>query len=153
MTERDIVVKPLPFVRVAQRSAVATTQPEVGPLVGPLFEQVAVALLAAGERVGQAVAYYATTGNGIECHAGFEFAGPRADGFEIGELPAEAEAVALLHLGSMATIADSWGAVFEWIASSGFEPAGPCREVYLESETDDQESWVTELQQPFVRPS
>jgi effector-binding domain-containing protein len=153
MTEREFVVRPLPVIRLAERSATAATQPEVGPLVGPLFDQVADALTAAGQQPGLGVAYYVTTGSGIECHAGFEFAGPGADGFEIAELPAEAEAVALVHFGSMATIGDSWGAVFEWIDQSGYTASGPCREIYTESATDDQDSWVTELQQPVVRRS
>ena len=154
MTEREFVVKPLPAMRLAERSATAATQPEVGPLVGPLFDQVADALLAARQELGLGVAYYETTeGGAIVCHAGFEYAGAGGDAFEIGELPAEAEAVALVHLGSMATIDDSWGAVFEWIGQAGNQASGPCREVYLESATDDQDTWVTELQQPFLRRS
>jgi effector-binding domain-containing protein len=53
----------------------------------------------------------------------------------------------------MATISDSWGAVFEWIDNSGYVASGPCREVYLESESQNQDTWVTELQQPFLRRS
>jgi predicted transcriptional regulator YdeE len=153
MTEREFVVKSLPVLRLAERSATAATQPEVGGLVGPLFDQVADALMAAGEQLGLGIAYYVTTEDGIECHAGFEFAGPEADGFEIGELPAQAEAVSLVHLGSMATISDSWGAVFEWIDNSGYVASGACREIYLESASENQDSWVTELQQPFLRRS
>jgi effector-binding domain-containing protein len=153
MTEREFVVKSLPAVRLAERSATAATQPQVGALVGPLFDQVADALVAAGQPLGLGLAYYVTLGEEIECHAGFEYAGAAADGFDIAELPAQAEAVALTHFGSMATISDSWGAVFEWIDNSGFVASGPCREVYLESESENQDSWVTELQQPFLRRS
>jgi len=153
MTEREFVVKSLPSVRLAERSATAATQPQVGELVGPLFDQVADALMAAGEQLGLGVAYYVTIGEEIECHAGFEYAGAPADGFDIAELPAEAEAVALTHFGSMATISDSWGAVFGWIDNSGYVASGPCREIYLESASENQDSWVTELQQPFLRRS
>ncbi|HSK33258.1 MAG TPA: hypothetical protein VK903_07210 [Propionicimonas sp.] len=38
MTEREFVVKPLPAIRLAARCATAATQPEAGPLVGPLQE-------------------------------------------------------------------------------------------------------------------
>jgi effector-binding domain-containing protein len=153
MTEREFVVKSLPAIRLAERSATAATQPEIGPLVGPLFDEVADALMAAGAQLGLGVAYYVGTGNATECHAGFEYSGDRADGFDIGELPEEAEAVALVHLGSMEGITDSWGAVFGWLGESGFTPSGPCREVYLEAPMGDQDAWVTELQQPFVRRS
>lgn len=153
MTEREFVVKSLPAIRLAERHAVAATQPEVGPLVGPLFDEVADALMASGAQLGLGVAYYVTNDDAIDCHAGFEYAGEPADGFDIGELLAETEAVALVHLGSMAGIDDSWGAVFGWLGESGLIPSGPCREVYLESPMDDQDSWVTELQQPFLRRS
>jgi effector-binding domain-containing protein len=153
MTEREFVVKSLPAIRIAECAAVAATQPEVGPLVGPLFDEVADALMAAGKPLGLSIAYYVTTDAAIECHAGFEYAGAKADGFDIGELPEEPEAVALTHFGSMAGIGDSWGAVFGWLGESGLIPSGPCREVYLDSPMGDQDSWVTELQQPFVRRS
>ncbi len=153
MTEREFVVKSLPTVRLAERSATAATQPQVGAIVGPLFDQVADALMAAGEQLGLGVAYYVTVGEEIECHAGFEYAGAAADGFDIAELPAVAEAVALTHFGSMSTISDSWGAVFEWIDNSGYVASGACREVYLDSASENQDTWVTELQQPFLRRS
>lgn len=153
MTQREFVVKPLPAIRMAERRAAAATQPEVGPLVGPLFDDVADALMAAGQQPALGVAYYVTTDDAIECHAGFEYAGEAGDGFEIGALPVEAEAVALVHLGSMAGISDSWMALFGWLQESGLTPTGPCRELYLVSPRGDQDSWVTELQQPFVRRS
>jgi effector-binding domain-containing protein len=153
MTEREFVVKSLPAMRLAERSAAAATQPEIGPLVGPLFDEVADALMAADKPLGLSVAYYVSSDAAIECHAGFEYAGEKADGFDIGELPEEAEAVSLMHHGSMAGIGDSWGAVFGWLGEAGLIPSGPCREVYLVSPMGDQDSWVTELQQPFLRRS
>jgi hypothetical protein len=153
MTEREFVVKPLRSVRLAERSGTVATQPEVGPLVGPLFDAVAYALSAAGQELGVAVAYYDMTDAGVECHAGFEYDGEQAEGFDIGQLPPVPEALTLVHLGSMAGISDSWMAVYDWLGTSGFTPSGPGREVYLESSSPDQDTWVTELQQPFVRPT
>jgi len=153
MTQREFVVKSLPAIRLAERAAVAATQQEIGPLVGPLFDEVADALSADGTQPGLGIAYYVSTGDAVVCHAGFEYAGQKADGFDIGGLPEETEAVTLVHRGSMAGIGDSWGAVFGWLGESGLIPSGPCREVYTESPSGDQDSWVTELQQPFIRRS
>lgn len=153
MSEREFVVKALPAIRLAQRSTTVATQDDVGAQVGPMFDGVANALVAAGGQLGLAVGYYATTDDGLECHAGFPYAGPAAEGFEIGELPVVSDAVTLVHLGSMATIAESWQAIGGWLGDNGAEPSGACRELYLETPMGDQDSWVTELQQPFVRPS
>lgn len=151
MSNRDFVVKALPAQRLAELSATVSGQEEISAAVGPLFDRVVRALLASGAQPGTGVGYYLTTDDGMDCHAGFRYAGEPADGFVIGELPAVAEAVTLVHLGSMATIGASWQAVGGWLDENGAEPAGPCREIYLETPMDDPDAWVTELQQPFVR--
>ncbi|HEY3411123.1 MAG TPA: hypothetical protein VGK53_23400 [Propionicimonas sp.] len=43
----------------------------------------------------------------------------KADGFDIGKPPEAAEAVSLVHHGSMAGIGDSRGAVFDGLGESG----------------------------------
>ena len=103
--------------------------------------------------MGVAVGYYLTAEDGLECHAGFAYDGAAVDGVEIGELPAVEEAVTLVHLGSMATIGESWQAIGGWLGDNGAEPSAACREIYLETPMDSQDGWVTELQQPFVRRS
>jgi DNA-binding transcriptional MerR regulator len=151
MSEREFVVKSLPAIRMAERTATAANQEEISAYVGPLFDQVADALMAAGAHLGSAVGYYLTTEDGLECHAGFAYDGAAAEGFEIGDLPGVDDAVTLVHLGSMATIGESWQAIGGWLGDNGAEPSGACREIYLETPMDDQDRWVTELQQPFVR--
>ncbi len=57
-----------------------------------------------------------------------------------------------MHLGSMERIGASWQAIGRWLEANGADPAGACRELYLEAPMgSNQDDWVTELQQPFVR--
>ncbi len=151
MSEREFVVKSLPAMRVAERSFTAATQEEIGQRIGQLFGEVAAAIDAAGGEPRVGISYYVVTADGMDCHAGFGYAGEPADGFLIGELPAVTEAVTLVHLGSMATIGGSWQAMASWLEANDADPSDPCREIYLETPMDDPDAWVTELQQPFVR--
>lgn len=149
--DHELLVKPVPAVRLAELSGTVAGQDAVSDLVGPLFSRVYDALVAAGSQPGLAVGYYVTTEDGLECHAGFTFAGEPADGLQMAELPAIGEAVTLVHLGSMERIGESWQAIGRWLEENDAEPSGACREVYLETPADDQDAWVTELQQPFSR--
>ncbi len=153
MSEREFVVKALPAMRVAERSFTATTQEEIGARIGRLFGEVEAAIRAAGGEPGIGLSYYVVTADGMECHAGFGYTGVAGDGFEITELPSVPEAVSQVHLGSMATIGGSWQAFGAWLEEHGAEPSGASREVYLETPEGNQDSWVTELQLPFVRHS
>lgn len=153
MSEREFVVKALPGMRVAERSFTAATQPEIGQRIGPLFGEVEAAIRAAGGQPGVGLSYYVVTPDGMECHAGFSYAGAPGDGFEVTELPAVPEAVSQVHLGSMATIGGSWQAFGTWLEEHGAEPSGASRELYLETPEGQEDAWVTELQLPFVRHS
>jgi len=153
-------LKPLPAHRVALASAVVPGfgPDNIGPVIGPLFDQLYRALMVTGTRPGSAVATYEAIdsgeGAGARVNAGFVVgedvaAGP---GFSVTDLPQVDVAVTTVHHGSMATIGESWEALFGWITDNGYEPAGVCRELYLVSQPHPQEDWVTELQQPVVRP-
>ncbi len=150
MSEREFVVKSLPAMRVAERSFTAATQEQIGQ-IGPLFGEVVAAIHAAGGEPGVGIGYYVVTADGMDCHAGFGYAGEPAAGFEVTELPAVPEAVSQVHLGSMATIGGSWQAFGAWLEEHGAEPSGASREIYLETPEGDEDAWVTELQLPFVR--
>ncbi|WP_433122343.1 MerR family transcriptional regulator [Arthrobacter koreensis] len=151
MTQIEIIEKPLPAVRLAARRAVVSEQPEVPRVVGPLFDAVGALLAPSGTPGGVPVAEYDMGEDGLRITAGFAHTGPVPDGAEAVELPAVPTAVCGVHLGSMEHIAESWQAVHAEILARGFTPSGPCREVYLRSESADQADWVTELQQPVAR--
>ena len=151
MSRIEIIEKPLPALRLAARSAVVAEQPEVPGVVGPLFDSVAAILVPAGVPGGVPVAEYDMGEDGLRITAGFAHSGPVPDGAEAVDLPAVPAAVCGVHLGSMEHIGESWQAVHAEIIARGFTLSGPCREVYLRSESTDQADWVTELQQPVAR--
>lgn len=151
MTDSEIIEKPLPALRLAALTVRVATQPEVVGQVGPLFDRVADALTAVGASLSTPVAVYEMDEHGVRITAGYVSDDPAPDGLTIVELPAAASAVSLTHLGVMATIGLSWSAVFEAITERGARAEGPCREVYLRAESEDQVDWITELQQPIAR--
>lgn len=153
-------LKPLPAVRVAQANAVAQGfGPEnITPIIGPLFGRLAGALDDAGVSFGPtSLAYYealdSESGEEVRAYAAFPVTDQvtPAEGFDIAEVPAAELAATTVHYGSMATIGESWEALHAWIEENGYELAGVCRELYVISEPEGQENWVTELQQPVLR--
>lgn len=151
MSDMQITEKPLPYVRLAALTETVASQPEVAAVVGPLFDQVADVLLAAGTTPGLPVAEYDMNKHGVRITVGFVYDGPAVDGIVVVELPAIDDAFTATHLGTMETIDDSWDAVNQAIIAQGATAQGACREVYLQSESEDQADWITELQQPVTR--
>ena len=154
-------LKPLPAQHVAQASAVAPGfGPEnISPVIGPLFDRLYRDLRAAGVRPGpHSIAMYEAiesgAGEGARAYAAFPVGADVAagTGFTITDVPAAELAATTIHYGSMATIGDSWQALHAWIEDNGYELAGVCRELYVVSEPEPQENWVTELQQPVIHP-
>lgn len=151
MSPIEIIEKPLPDVRLAARRGAVGSQPEVAGFVGPAFD--AVASIIGDERgsLETPIAQYDNGEDSVSIVAGYAYAGPARDGFEIVELPAVDAAVCGIHLGPMTGIAGSWQAIHTEIVARGFVPSGPCRELYVRAVSDDQSDWVTELQQPVAR--
>ena len=153
-------LKPLPAQHVALISAVAPGfGPEnISPVIGPLFGQLANDLTTAGIQPGpQSLAMYEAIasgdGEGARVYAAFPVGTETVagEGFSIAEIPGTNLAATTAHYGSMATIGESWEALHAWIEENGYEMAGVCRELYIVSEPEPQENWVTELQQPVIR--
>ncbi|MFJ5547886.1 MerR family transcriptional regulator [Streptomyces sp. NPDC093225] len=181
MSTHDVVVKRIPAVRVARLSAVAEGfEPEaVGPVVGPLFDELCRRLAQAGiEPTGPAVALYEdhppASGSGRAAAAGPDDAdGPgcgavlvhaalpvpasataaaaAAGGFEIVELPAVEAAATIVHRGSMDDVLPTAQTLAAWIDANGHRSRGYARELYLEC-PEDRGGWVTELQEPVEGP-
>ncbi|WP_309064961.1 GyrI-like domain-containing protein [Microbacterium sp.] len=151
MSRIEIVEKPLPAVRLAARTAIAAEQAEMSTIVGPAFDAVADALNSVNASLARPIAQYSSAEDGMQVTVGYEYSGPAIDGVEIIELPAVGTAVCGVHLGAMDGIQNSWMALHEEIIARGFLPSGPCRELYVRAESDDQADWVTELQQPVTR--
>lgn len=149
MSSAEFIEKSLPAVRLAARSIIVPPE-EVGLHVEPLFDSVESALPDECGLRETPIAQYRLDDDGMHITAGFAYSGAPIDGVEMIDLPAEQSAVCGIHLGPMARIAETWSALHAEMLARGFVPSGPCRELYVRAESDDQSDWVTELQQPVV---
>lgn len=154
MPASDVQVKGVPAIRVAELTALAPDfEPEyIGPVVGPLFHELATRIDGAGlVCTGAAVAYYDQTPDGIMVHAAFPVtAEPGGYEFAVLDLPGIEQAATIVHHGPMHAVLPTGQALARWIDENGYRPLGLLREVYLHVAEDPQE-WVTELQTPIAR--
>ncbi|MEU5978844.1 MerR family transcriptional regulator [Streptomyces sp. NPDC047315] len=155
----EVVVKPVPAVRVAELTATAASYgPEhVGPVIQPLYDELFGRLAAAGvSPAGPGIAYYESApdgGGAVVVHAAVRVTqeslpGP-GSGVELVVLPALRRAATIVHRGSMDGIVPTSQALARWIDAYGHRSAGYAREVTLECPADP-DGWVTELQEPLV---
>ncbi len=158
MPTDDIVVKPVPAVRVARLTATAASyEPEdIGPVIQPLYPE----LIARMERAGVGFAgpgiatYEPTEGDQVLVHAGVTVAVEPSDRFEfeVVDLPALAEAATVVHRGPMDDVDATYQAVATWIEAHGYKQNGFAREVYLQYGEGDPADWITELQLEITKP-
>jgi DNA-binding transcriptional MerR regulator len=153
MSTIEMITKDLRAVRLAARTTTVAEQPQVGAVVGPLFDAVADVLTDAhGPGLLEVpIAQYDMGEDGVSIVCGFEYDGEPLPGIEIVELPAEPLAACAIHLGPMNGISRSWMALMAEATERGLTPSGPGRELYVRAEREDQADWVTELQQPVTR--
>ncbi|MFE7226575.1 MerR family transcriptional regulator [Nocardioides sp. NPDC057577] len=140
--------KPLAALTLTQLTDHVDEGADVGQRVGPLFGRVYDTFEAAGiEPSGPAIGWYDAVGDGMTFGAGADLGGKAVDGLEVGTLRAYDRAVTAIYRGPMTGIGEAWQELSRHVSDAGLEFAGPCREIYLEM-PEDQEGWVTELQQP-----
>lgn len=154
MPTNDVVLKQVPSIRVAELTGVIPDFASIGPVIGPLYEELNRRLDAAGIAPGDTgVSYYEDTPDGgILVHAGIQVsAAPRDDdGLRVLDLPPVELAATIVHRGSPDTLLTSVQALAHWIEANGYRSAGYPREVSLEC-PPNRDEWVTELQEPVVR--
>ncbi|KGN38698.1 MerR family transcriptional regulator [Knoellia subterranea KCTC 19937] len=152
MSDLQFTTKPLPELTLAQRAAAVTDRADIGPVIGPMFG----ALLADAGRAGldteqPTVAWYDGDEDEIRFAAGMPLRENESiPGYDVETLPTVERAVTVVHRGSMETIGDTWQALMQYIGAAGLSPSGRCREVYISTPLDDEDAWVTELQQPVA---
>ncbi len=142
----DYVVKPIPAIRLAAVTDTMSAS-DMGKKIGPMFDRAASVLSEAKASLSTPIATYAETESGTDVVVGYTYDGAPLPGLEIVEMPST-KAVCGVHLGPMDRIQESWQAMHRWLVENNYEYAGPCRELYVTSDSDDQHDWVTELQQP-----
>ncbi|WP_329320987.1 MerR family transcriptional regulator [Streptomyces sp. NBC_01262] len=156
MPTNDVVIKSVPTVRVAELTAIAASfEPEdIGPVIGPLYDELFRRLGSAGiTPTGPGVAYYedAPEGGGrISVHAAVQVSAPLQDGaFRILDLPSMDQAATIVHRGSMDTVLPTAQTLARWTDANGYRSTGYPREINLEC-PENRDDWVTELQAPVI---
>ncbi|MEV5009314.1 MerR family transcriptional regulator [Streptomyces sp. NPDC055692] len=156
MPTNDVVIKSVPAVRVAELVATAASfEPEdIGPVIGPLYDELFQLLDAAGiTPTGPGVAYYedAPAGDGrISVHAAVQVSAPLQDStFKVLDLPPLDKAATIVHRGLMDTVLPTAQILARWIDGNGYQSAGYPREINLEC-PENRDDWVTELQAPVT---
>jgi DNA-binding transcriptional MerR regulator len=152
-----IVVKRVAAVRVAELTGVAAGyEPQfITPVIQPLYRELPRVLCEVGVTItGPGVAYYEDSCDdvgSIEVHAALPIAGELGDreGFSVVDLSEIPTAATLIHHGSMDEVLPSIQALARWIDAHGYQSLGYPREVTLNF-SDDQDDWVTELQEPIT---
>ncbi|MFB7630750.1 MerR family transcriptional regulator [Streptomyces sp. NPDC056149] len=179
MSVDDVVLKRTEPVLLAELSGTAVSYgPEdIGPVIAPLYAELGRRLDAAGvSAAGPGLAYYEDApegaGDAVVVHAGCvvtreELAraarergddpgagvfptGRTGTGFDVVTLPGLDLAATVVHRGPMSRIMPTAQHLARWIDGNGYRSAGYARELYLEC-PEDQEEWVTEIQEPVVR--
>src|SRR5689334_1965813 len=156
MPTEDVQIKPVPAVRLAQLSGLATDfEPSsIGPVVSPLYQQLFERLEKAGVTpTGPGVAWYEEDPSGIRVHAGVpvDLEPDPAHDFEVFDLPALEQAATILHHGPMDDVLGTVQKLAHWVEAHGYRFNGYMRELYLNYGMGDEATWVTELQEPVVR--
>ena len=144
----EIIQKPLPALRLTAKTTRVSGRHEIAEFVGPAFDSIAEEIGCVKGALETPVVEYDMQDDGIAVTVGYAYDLGADSPFETVDLPAVETAVCGVHLGDMTGIASSWQTIHEEIIARGFVPSGPCRELYVRAESDDQADWVTELQQP-----
>lgn len=122
---------------------------ETPSVVGPSFDAVAEIIGGVSGALETPIAVYAAEQDRIKATIGYVYGGDPREGIELVRLPAAGQAFATVHLGEIHGIRASWQALHEEIIARGYEPTGPCRELYLRTdESGRTHEFVVELQQP-----
>ncbi|WP_406383172.1 GyrI-like domain-containing protein [Streptomyces sp. NBC_01618] len=129
----------------------------ITPLIGPLYDR----LFPLPDTVdvspsGPGIAHYEDApegGGAVVVHAGVTVSapvGPLGDtGITVVELP-PFEAATMMHRGSTDGVLPTAQTLARWIDANGYRSTGYAREISLEC-PEDQDEWVTELQEPIIR--
>jgi DNA-binding transcriptional MerR regulator len=156
MPADEVQVKRIPAVRVAELTGTAAgfEPASIGPVIGPLYDELRCLLERAGiVPVGPPVAYYEDSpdGDGVLVHAAMPVKTDPEGGhaFSIVDLPEIEQAATIVHHGSMDIVVPTIQAMARWIEANGYRSAGFNRELYLEYGAD-RDAWVTELQEPII---
>jgi DNA-binding transcriptional MerR regulator len=157
MPSDDVVLRTVPAVRVAELTATAASfgPEDIGPVIGPLYDELFRRLEAAGiPPTGPGIASYedAPEGEGrITVHAAVQVSAPLQNGaLRVLDLPPIDLVATVVHRGSMDSVLPTAQTLARWIDATGLRPTGHPREINLEC-PENRDDWVTELQAQVIR--
>ncbi|MFC4588810.1 MerR family transcriptional regulator [Sphaerisporangium corydalis] len=156
MDTEDVVLKGVAPARVAELSARAASYEgeDIGPVIGPLYQEICRRMDVAGVcPSGPSIAYYTAapgeTGDGqaVLVHAAVEVARDTGPGreFDVLDLPGIESAATIVHRGPMDEADRSMQILARWIDDNGYKPLGYAREVCLQM-NENPANWVHEFQ-------
>jgi effector-binding domain-containing protein len=162
MTTEDVVLKRIAPARVAELSALAASYEgeDIGPVIGPLYQEMWQRLGVAGVRAtGAPIAYYVPApgssgdGQAVTVHAAVEVAPETsADAsLDVLDLPGIESAATIVHRGPMDEAFRSMQILARWIDDNGYQPVGYAREVCLQFDPENPANWVHEFQLEVAR--
>lgn len=152
MNTQDVVLKQVPRVRVAELAATAPSYEgeDIGPIIQPLYPELFQRLGTAGVTpCGQPIAYYEQAeGDAVVVHAAV-VVDPTQQGtadFLVVELPELPTAATIVHRGPMDQADESMQVLARWIDDNGYRSNGYAREVWIDGQPDNPDTWVHEFQ-------
>ncbi|MEV0380064.1 MerR family transcriptional regulator [Nonomuraea sp. NPDC050643] len=150
MRTAEVVLKTVSPIRVARLSARAASYEgeDIGPVIGPLFEEICRRVEAAAIRItGPGLAYYVPEDDGsIMVHACLPVnAEPGTHDVEVVDLPGIDTAATIIHHGPMEAVGPTFQALAHWIEEHGYRSRDLAREISLHC-PPNRDEWVTELQ-------
>lgn len=145
----------LPELSLAQKSVRVTDMATFESEMGPLFDAVMDAVVAAGlTPVGPGVALYTPNGDAMIAAAAEPLGGaPTPEGLQPVTVASVDRALTTQYVApDLAGIQQAWQALVTEVERRGLQPHGTCREVYLATpyDGDDSDGWVVDLQQPVA---
>jgi DNA-binding transcriptional MerR regulator/predicted transcriptional regulator YdeE len=151
---QEVILKEVPKQWIASVRETIANYPSVGPLYPKVFNALGPGM----SQMTMCVALWHDSEHkesNVDAEAGVYLQAPvqASNGLSVYELPG-CTAASFIHNGSYQRLSEAYDALLRWVASNGYQVAGPIRELYLHSSMpvrQDDESYVTEIQVPVSK--
>jgi len=156
MPQYDVVLKQVGPQLVAGVRDRLASYPEVGRLLGEVFEHLTHAGVDPSSLINAAIWHddeYKTSDIDGEAVVFLKSPVPASARVRVYELPA-ATMASVIYKGAYNKFSQPYEALARWIEANGYTVVGPNREIYLECSMpvrQDDESYVTEIQFPVAK--
>ena len=157
LPQHEVVLKSVPAQRVAGIRELVPTFGEITPLLNELQSYLAAQGIMPQANMPAIGIYYDAVfrerGKDMEVAAPVNTAVTASKRVQVHELPGVETMACVLHRGDYAHLREAYNALLTWVDASGYEMAGPNRDLFLQlpSLVGDAASGITEVQFP-VRP-